>query len=172
MSMVLRQVNQTITEDYGYPYWVSYLLFAVATIMFGAFLGLVLVCCVDFCFPYKHQHKPLSDEATRRKKVAAWNLDRLSRKELTWALLINTNDLRLHAPSFRKLMKHCALVQDDDAKEVSQKQEPKDETEDDDEDESEDDNNIEDDTEGEVEETKEEEEDVTVVRKRRAKKAD
>ena len=41
MSMVLRNVHTLITEEYGYPYWVSYAMFGVATIMLGAILGLV-----------------------------------------------------------------------------------------------------------------------------------
>lgn len=39
--MALRNVHTVITEDYGYPYWVSYVSFAVATIILGAILGLV-----------------------------------------------------------------------------------------------------------------------------------
>ena len=58
MSMLLRNAHQIITEDYGYSNWVSYVVFAVATIVFGALLGVILVCCVDCIFPYKapHQH--------------------------------------------------------------------------------------------------------------------
>ena len=41
MSMVLRNAHTTITEEYGYPPWVSYAAFGLATILLGAILGLV-----------------------------------------------------------------------------------------------------------------------------------
>lgn len=51
MSMVLRNLHSTITEEYGLPSWMSYVLFALATIVVGALLGLVLVLCIDCAFP-------------------------------------------------------------------------------------------------------------------------
>ena len=51
LSMVLRNVHSTLTEEYQFPYWVSYVAFAVATILLGAILGLLLVCCIDCIFP-------------------------------------------------------------------------------------------------------------------------
>lgn len=42
ISMALRAVHNTFVEDYGIPYWGSYILFAFATIIFGAILGLVI----------------------------------------------------------------------------------------------------------------------------------
>lgn len=51
MSMVLRNVHSTLTEEYGLPSWMSYVLFALATIVAGAMLGLVLVLCIDCAFP-------------------------------------------------------------------------------------------------------------------------
>ena len=41
--MVLRNLHSTITEEYGLPSWMSYVLFALATIVVGALLGLVRV---------------------------------------------------------------------------------------------------------------------------------
>ena len=49
--MVLRSVHTTVTEAYQLPYWVSYLGFAVATILMGGVLGLMLVCCIDCVCP-------------------------------------------------------------------------------------------------------------------------
>ncbi|CAB4064228.1 Thioredoxin-related transmembrane protein 1 [Lepeophtheirus salmonis] len=55
MSMFLRNAHSTITEVYNFPTWASYLGFAIATVALGAFLGLVLVCCIDFvCPPQKN----------------------------------------------------------------------------------------------------------------------
>ena len=51
LSMVLRNVHSTLTEEYEFPYWVSYVAFAVATILLGGILGLCLVCCIDCVFP-------------------------------------------------------------------------------------------------------------------------
>merc|ERR1712106_175698 len=51
LSMVLRNVHTTFTEDYQMPYWVSYVAFAVATILLGGILGLILVCCIDCVYP-------------------------------------------------------------------------------------------------------------------------
>merc|ERR1719436_943290 len=65
LSMVLRNVHTTLTEDYQFPYWVSYVAFAVATILLGGILGLILVCCIDLVFPPRredHLH-----EQTRRE---------------------------------------------------------------------------------------------------------
>merc|ERR1719378_1383856 len=64
LSMVLRNVHTTLTEDYQMPYWVSYVAFAVATILLGGILGLVLVCCIDCVYPPRredNQHKQTRD---------------------------------------------------------------------------------------------------------------
>merc|ERR1712168_1148781 len=65
LSMVLRNVHTTLTEDYQLPYWVSYVAFAVATILLGGILGLILVCCIDCIFPPRredNQHKQTRDD--------------------------------------------------------------------------------------------------------------
>lgn len=41
ISMTLRALHNSLVEDYGIPYWGSYILFAFVTILFGAMLGLV-----------------------------------------------------------------------------------------------------------------------------------
>ena len=51
LSMVLRNVHTILTEEYQLPYWISYVAFALATIILGGVLGLILVCCIDFIFP-------------------------------------------------------------------------------------------------------------------------
>ena len=53
LSMMLRNIHTQITEEHGIPYWGSYLLFAVATIVIGAILGLVLVFVIDCFYPNK-----------------------------------------------------------------------------------------------------------------------
>jgi flagellar biosynthesis/type III secretory pathway M-ring protein FliF/YscJ len=46
-----------LLKEYGLPAWGSYVLFAVATILLGAILGLLLVCVIDFIFPPKHTQR-------------------------------------------------------------------------------------------------------------------
>ncbi|RWS26841.1 thioredoxin-related transmembrane protein 1-like protein [Leptotrombidium deliense] len=53
ISMALRTVHNRLVEDYGIPYWGSYVLFAFATILLGALLGLLIVCFIDLVFPAK-----------------------------------------------------------------------------------------------------------------------
>ena len=54
--MLLRNVHQTLTVDYELPSYVSYVLFALGTILLGGVLGLLMVCCVDCLCPGKGQH--------------------------------------------------------------------------------------------------------------------
>ncbi|KAJ8678970.1 hypothetical protein QAD02_014757 [Eretmocerus hayati] len=53
MSQVLRGVHTKLMEDFGLPTWGSYLIFAIATIVVGAILGLLIVCVIDFIYPPK-----------------------------------------------------------------------------------------------------------------------
>ncbi|CAG9836598.1 unnamed protein product [Diabrotica balteata] len=54
LSQLLRQIHNKLTDDYGLPTVASYLIFAIATIILGALLGLILVCAIDLIFPPKH----------------------------------------------------------------------------------------------------------------------
>uniref|UniRef100_T1J9K3 Thioredoxin domain-containing protein n=1 Tax=Strigamia maritima TaxID=126957 RepID=T1J9K3_STRMM len=58
LSMVLRSIHTKLIEEYGIPYWGSYLIFALVTILIGAILGLILVCIIDFVFPPKMTTPP------------------------------------------------------------------------------------------------------------------
>ena len=51
ISMALRAVHNRLVEEYGIPYWGSYVLFAFATILLGALLGLLIVFMIDMFFP-------------------------------------------------------------------------------------------------------------------------
>jgi len=51
ISMALRAVHNRLVEEYGIPYWGSYVLFAFATILLGALLGLLIVFMIDLFFP-------------------------------------------------------------------------------------------------------------------------
>jgi len=65
LSQVLRAVHNKLMEEYGMPTWGSYLIFAIATIVIGALLGLVLVCLIDFIYP----PKPVSVATKTEPKV-------------------------------------------------------------------------------------------------------
>lgn len=53
LSHYLKEVNTMLLTEYGLPTWGSYAIFAIATILIGATLGLVFVCIIDFLFPQK-----------------------------------------------------------------------------------------------------------------------
>lgn len=62
LSQTLRQIHNKFTNEYGLPTIASYLIFAIATIIMGACLGLILVCAIDLIFPQKpFQGKQLGD---------------------------------------------------------------------------------------------------------------
>lgn len=51
LSHYLKEINTVMLIDYGLPPWATYVLFAIATILLGALLGLVLVSVIDLFFP-------------------------------------------------------------------------------------------------------------------------
>lgn len=51
LSHYLKEVNNVMLVDYGMPPWLTYVLFAIVTILLGALLGLVLVSIIDLIFP-------------------------------------------------------------------------------------------------------------------------
>ncbi|XP_043477679.1 thioredoxin-related transmembrane protein 1 [Leptopilina heterotoma] len=53
MSQVLRGIHNKLMEDFGMPTWGTYLIFAIATIVLGAVIGLIIVCLIDFLYPPK-----------------------------------------------------------------------------------------------------------------------
>ncbi|XP_064483779.1 thioredoxin-related transmembrane protein 1-like [Ornithodoros turicata] len=53
LSMAVRGLHTTLVDNYGIPYWGSYILFALATIVLGALLGLLIVFIIDVVFPPK-----------------------------------------------------------------------------------------------------------------------
>ncbi|XP_020279674.1 thioredoxin-related transmembrane protein 1-like [Pseudomyrmex gracilis] len=53
LSQILRIIHNKLLEEIGLPTWGSYLIFAVATIILGAILGLLIVCLIDFFYPPK-----------------------------------------------------------------------------------------------------------------------
>jgi len=58
ISMVLRNVMNVMTDDYGIPIWGGYLIFGGVTILIGLILGLMLVCVIDFIYPPPPMYKP------------------------------------------------------------------------------------------------------------------
>ncbi|XP_016364110.1 thioredoxin-related transmembrane protein 1-like [Sinocyclocheilus rhinocerous] len=51
LSMFIRHCHNYLTEQLGVPVWCSYGIFALATLISGLVLGLILVFIADFAFP-------------------------------------------------------------------------------------------------------------------------
>lgn len=51
LSHYLKEINTVMLVDYGMAPWLTYVLFAIVTILLGAMLGLILVSVIDFIFP-------------------------------------------------------------------------------------------------------------------------
>lgn len=58
--------------DYGMPPWLTYVLFAIITILLGALLGLILVSIIDLIFPPVSQN---SRKSFAQENVAATDED-------------------------------------------------------------------------------------------------
>lgn len=72
LSHYLKEVNNVMLIDYGMPPWLTYVLFAIVTILLGALLGLVLVSIIDLIFPSQSSRQsfaqgqaPSTDEDAR-----------------------------------------------------------------------------------------------------------
>lgn len=51
LSHYLKELNDYMQVTYDFPPWLSYVLFAIATIFLGAVIGLLFVCIVDLIIP-------------------------------------------------------------------------------------------------------------------------
>lgn len=73
LSMAVRALHTTLVDYYGIPYWGSYMLFAVGTIVVGAVLGLLIVFIIDAVYPpklppYKPVKKSESDNEAEEEE--------------------------------------------------------------------------------------------------------
>lgn len=65
LSMTLRDIHNHLVENVGLPYYVSYLIFALCTVIVGTLLGLLIVFIIDlFCPAYPSSD---SDQSIKRK---------------------------------------------------------------------------------------------------------
>jgi len=64
-SYQIRSMHTYLVDQMGIPYWASYGLFALATIVLGAVLGLLIVACIDLVYPSKALEDQRIDEAAR-----------------------------------------------------------------------------------------------------------
>uniref|UniRef100_A0A0A9W0N3 Thioredoxin-related transmembrane protein 1 n=1 Tax=Lygus hesperus TaxID=30085 RepID=A0A0A9W0N3_LYGHE len=53
LSQGLRTIHNKLMVEYGLPTWGSYVIFSLVTIILGALLGLIMVCCIDYVYPPK-----------------------------------------------------------------------------------------------------------------------
>ncbi|XP_064622048.1 thioredoxin-related transmembrane protein 1-like [Lineus longissimus] len=69
-SMIVRNVHERMTNEYGIPVWGSYILFAVFTVVMGLLFGLIIVCFCDcICPPAPYREPPRSADPPNDKKV-------------------------------------------------------------------------------------------------------
>jgi len=63
LSQKVRVLHSSLMVQYGLPTWGSYLIFAIATIIIGAILGIILVCIIDLIYPPGHHKMPVKDSS-------------------------------------------------------------------------------------------------------------
>ncbi|XP_078261747.1 LOW QUALITY PROTEIN: thioredoxin-related transmembrane protein 4 [Rhinoraja longicauda] len=62
LSVWIRQMHSYLTETMGIPVWGSYIIFALATLVVGLVLGLILVLIADcICPPKRHDRREVSE---------------------------------------------------------------------------------------------------------------
>lgn len=69
LSMAVRGLHTTLVDYYGIPYWGSYLLFGLGTVIVGAILGLMIVFIIDVVFPPKLPSPPSAKKAKNEDDV-------------------------------------------------------------------------------------------------------
>ncbi|XP_072933846.1 thioredoxin-related transmembrane protein 1-like [Epargyreus clarus] len=69
LSQALRSVHTMLMDTYGLPTWGSYLIFAIATIFIGAFLGLILVCVIDLLYPPRRAERVAVTRAEAEQRL-------------------------------------------------------------------------------------------------------
>ncbi|CAG5131315.1 unnamed protein product [Candidula unifasciata] len=74
-AMFFRGIYSTLTEVYGIPEWLCYVIFAVLTIVVGLILGLLLVLCCDSVFPAKYIPLPPQKIAYNPSAIPANDTD-------------------------------------------------------------------------------------------------
>lgn len=57
-AMAVRDIYNMMTKEYGIPEWACYVIFAIATILLGLILGLLIVLCCDMMLPSKYVPNP------------------------------------------------------------------------------------------------------------------
>lgn len=69
--MSLRAVHNRLVEEYGIPQWGSYVLFALATILLGALLGVLIVCMIDLLFPARPEPRATALSTSSSEPIAS-----------------------------------------------------------------------------------------------------
>ncbi|XP_031639133.1 thioredoxin-related transmembrane protein 1 [Contarinia nasturtii] len=75
LSHYLKEVNNVMLIDYGMPPWLTYVLFAIVTILLGALLGLILVSIIDLIFPPVSQNSRKSFSQGQKNSTTATDED-------------------------------------------------------------------------------------------------
>lgn len=72
ISMLLRDLHNYLVEEVGLPNYVSYLIFALGTVMLGSALGIVIVFIIDQFYPSRYASASQDikrDRSAKKKKT-------------------------------------------------------------------------------------------------------
>lgn len=78
MAVIVRDIHNAITTTYGLPAWMSYVLFAVTTIVAGFILALLLILLCDKVLTSQASHRPVSTSNTQNDVAVDDGLDDVS----------------------------------------------------------------------------------------------
>ncbi|KAK6489695.1 thioredoxin-related transmembrane protein 1-like isoform X1 [Huso huso] len=70
LSVWIRHIQSYMTDTLGIPVWGSYVIFALATLLTGLFLGLILVLIADCLCPSKHRYKEVTTEVYMKEELS------------------------------------------------------------------------------------------------------
>uniref|UniRef100_A0A2L2Y7A7 Thioredoxin-related transmembrane protein 1 n=1 Tax=Parasteatoda tepidariorum TaxID=114398 RepID=A0A2L2Y7A7_PARTP len=72
LAIFLRNMHTSLVQDFGIPYWGSYIIFGLLTILIGALLGLIVVCIIDCLCPSRigggYQPIPRNSDSSDKNK--------------------------------------------------------------------------------------------------------
>ncbi|XP_070577529.1 thioredoxin-related transmembrane protein 1-like isoform X2 [Ptychodera flava] len=136
ISMVVRNIHTSLTEDYNVPVYGSYALFAVATILMGLLLGVALVFLTD-CLcptrPHSNRQRPTeqikTDKAPSEGEKQKENSGNEEGSENTGDIDSSDTMLRQRKPATASETENKKKDDDDDDEDDGEKEEKKEDAE-------------------------------------------
>ena len=85
LSMTLRDIHNHLVDNVGLPYYVSYSIFALCTVIIGTTLGLLIVFFIDLLCPARHNEQPQESRkgasAARKREAKGSDLEDTTESE-------------------------------------------------------------------------------------------